>query len=66
MVIVVNGERRDVRKGLTLLALLDEERTPASFVLVEVNGVYVPLLRGQDREIAEGDRVEIILPAVGG
>jgi thiamine biosynthesis protein ThiS len=66
MVIVVNDERRDVRDGLTLRALLEDERTPASHVLVEVNGVYVPLRRGEDREIVDGDRVEIILPAVGG
>jgi thiamine biosynthesis protein ThiS len=66
MVIVVNDERREVRDGLTLLALLEDERTPASHVLVEVNGVYVPLRRGEDREIVDGDRVEIILPAVGG
>jgi len=63
---VVNDERREVRDGLTLLALLEDERTPASHVLVEVNGVYVPLRRGEDREIVDGDRVEIILPAVGG
>jgi thiamine biosynthesis protein ThiS len=66
MVIVVNGERRDVRDGLTVLALLDEERTPAAHVLVEVNGVYVPLRRGEDRKIVDGDWVEIILPAAGG
>jgi len=66
MVIVVNGEWREVRDGLTVLALLDEERTPAPHVLVEVNGVYVPLRRGEDRKIVDGDCVEIILPAVGG
>jgi thiamine biosynthesis protein ThiS len=66
MVIVVNGERREARDGLTVLALLEEERTPASFVLVEVNGAYLPLRRGEDREIADGDRIEIILPAIGG
>jgi thiamine biosynthesis protein ThiS len=66
MVIVVNGERRDVREGLTVRALLDEERMPAAHVLVEVNGEYEPLGRGEDRTIAEGDRVEIILPAIGG
>jgi thiamine biosynthesis protein ThiS len=66
MVIVVNGERRDVSDGLTVRALLDDERTPASHVLVEVNGVYLPMRRGEDRTIVDGDRVEIILPAVGG
>jgi thiamine biosynthesis protein ThiS len=63
---VVNGERREIRDGLTLRALLDEERMPASQVLVEVNGEYLPLRRGEDRRIVDGDRVEIILPAVGG
>ncbi len=66
MVIAVNGERREVGDGLTARALLDEERTPASQVLVEVNGEYVPLRRGEDRKLVDGDRIEIILPAVGG
>jgi thiamine biosynthesis protein ThiS len=66
MLVVVNGERREVRDGLTVRALLDEERMPASQVLVEVNGAYLPLRRGEDREIVDGDRVEVILPAVGG
>jgi thiamine biosynthesis protein ThiS len=66
MIVVVNGERREVRDGLTVRALLDEERMPVSQVLVEVNGEYLPLRRGEDREIVDGDRVEIILPAVGG
>ena len=66
MVIVVDGERREVRDGLTVRALLEEERTPAWHVLVEVNGVYLPLRRGEDREIVDGDRLEIIFPAVGG
>jgi len=66
MVIVVNGERREVRDGLTVRALLEEERAPASHVLVEINGAYEPLRRGDDPEIADGDRLEIIFPAVGG
>lgn len=66
MVIVVNGERREVRDGLSVRALLDEERMPAPHVLVEVSGEDLPLRRGEDREMADGDRVEIILPAVGG
>ena len=66
MIVVVNGERREVRDGLTVRALLDEERMPASQVLLEVNGEYLPLRRGEDRAIVDGDRVEIILPAVGG
>ena len=66
MVIVLNGERRDVSDGLTVRALLDDERTPASHVLVEVNGVYLPMRRGEDRKIVDGDRLEIIFPAVGG
>ena len=66
MVIVVNGERREVPAGLTARALLDEEGTPASHVLVEINGVHVPLRRGEDRVLEDGDRVEIILPAAGG
>jgi sulfur carrier protein len=66
MHLLVNGEVREVREGLTIAALLEEEGEPAGHVLVEVNGEYFPLPRHASKILEEGDRVEIILPAFGG
>ena len=66
MHLLVNGERREVRSGLTIKELLDQDGEPASHVLVEVNGEYLPARQCGDRVLVDGDRVEIIHPAYGG
>ncbi len=66
MQVMVNGEPRDVRAGLTLSELLEAEGEPASHVLVELNGQYLSARECRERILAGGDRVEIIHPAFGG
>jgi thiamine biosynthesis protein ThiS len=66
MHLVVNGERREVRRGLTIKELLDQDGEPAHHVLVEVNGTYLPTREYGERVLVDGDRVEIIRPAYGG
>lgn len=66
MQITVNGFARQARDGLPLLELLAAEGDPAELVLVEVNGEYLPRPQLAGRVLAEGDRIELILPAFGG
>ena len=66
MRLIVNGREKKVRDGLTLPALLAEDGEPVGHVLVEVNGEYVPTRLQKARVLADGDRVETILPAFGG
>lgn len=64
--LVLNSLPREYPDDLTVAALLQLEGEPPSHVVVEVNGVYVPMPEYSTRRLAEGDRVETILPAFGG
>lgn len=66
MKIVVDGEPAEVAAGLTVAGLLSARGEPAEHVLVELNGEFVPPGRFEHQVLAEGDRVEVILPAFGG
>lgn len=66
MQITVNGMVKEVRDGLTVAELIAMEGEPADHVLVEINGVGLPFRRCGSRVLADGDRVEFILPAFGG
>jgi thiamine biosynthesis protein ThiS len=66
MRIWVNDLERQVRDGLTVADLLEQDGEPAGHVLVEVNGAFLPVQRYASRVLQDGDRVEVILPAVGG
>ena len=66
MEIVVNGERREVRPGMTVAELLAELRVPSRYCAVERNLALVP--RGEHARCAleAGDRVEIVTLVGGG
>jgi sulfur carrier protein len=61
----VNGEERDVRAGTSLAGLLRELGFAGRRVAVAVNREVVPRTAHESRELATGDRIEI-LEAVGG
>ncbi len=65
MRITVNGEPREVERGVTLLALLGALGLDPRRVAVAVNAAVVPRAELAARAAAEDDRVEII-EAVGG
>ena len=65
MDIVLNGEPRAARAGLSLAVLLDELGLAGKRLAVEVNRDIVPRGEHATRLLADGDRVEII-HAIGG
>jgi len=66
MQLTINGMQREVRDGMSVSDLLDAEGEPVGIVLVEVGGELIPIGQYQSRMLADGDVVEIILPAFGG
>lgn len=64
--IELNGERRDVRPGTTVRALVRETlQLQDDRVAVELNRQLLP--RGQwDRALARGDRLEVVTLVGGG
>jgi sulfur carrier protein len=66
MRIVLNGEEREFDAPLTVAALLDRTGNGARRVAVEVNREIVPKSRHAERQLASGDRVEIVQALGGG
>ena len=65
MEIRVNGEIRRVQEGSAVADLLAELGAAGKRVAVERNGEIVPRSRFRDTQLADGDRLEIVV-AVGG
>lgn len=66
MEIIVNGERRQVDEGATVLLLLRELSLPETRVAVERNRSLVRKTEFAGTVLSEGDRVEIVTFVGGG
>lgn len=66
MKIHLNGEDKDVPRGLDIEALMDHLSLPTERVAVEVNLDVVPRGRWSEVPVAENDRIEIIHFVGGG
>jgi sulfur carrier protein len=65
MILIVNGDKVEVGAA-TLPALLDELGYEGGFLAVAVNQEVVPRRRWAERDLAEGDSIEIVTPRQGG
>lgn len=66
MEILVNGERRIVGEGTTVLSLLRDFSLPEARVAVERNRSLVRKAEFGSTELFEGDRIEIVTFVGGG
>ncbi len=66
MQITVNGQSRQVAERTTVAGLLDELRLTDKPVAVEVNLELVPRQQHGQRQLADGDRLEIVTLVGGG
>ncbi|MCE9583700.1 MAG: sulfur carrier protein ThiS [Planctomycetes bacterium] len=66
MKILLNGETREVRPGMTLEALLGELGLTEPMVATEVNLEIVVRAERGGKVLAEGDRVEVVSFVGGG
>lgn len=64
--IVLNGERREVAEGSTVLSLLGELGIPAQRVAVELNRVILKPDMWADTTLLPGARLEIVHFVGGG
>jgi sulfur carrier protein len=65
--VVANGRRVELPDGATLTALLDALGVPARAVAaMEHNGEPVPRAAHAARNLADGDRVELVRAVAGG
>jgi sulfur carrier protein len=66
MQIEVNGERREVKAGTTVAALLAELGVQVGPVAVERNKLIVPRAQHAETTLREGDQLEVVQFVGGG
>ena len=68
MIVIVNGEPRELPPPVHLLDVLDlgPGEAPPRGIAVAVNGEVVPRGRHAETELAPGSRVEIVTAVQGG
>ena len=64
--ILLNGEPREIERGVTLAALLQAANYAQRRIAVEVNREIVPKSRHAEHVLYEGDRIEIVQAMGGG
>ena len=64
--ISVNGQSREVARGMTVAALVAELKLPWKFVAVERNRDVVPRARHAETVLAAGDELEVVTLVGGG
>lgn len=64
--ITINGEKKSVKKGLTVSALLKELGLTHSILLAEINGEIVAKARFPEEHVEQGDILELIRITGGG
>ena len=66
MTISINGEPRPIQRARNVAELIQELALPAPAILVEHNGLALRREEWQERELADGDRVELVRIVAGG
>ncbi len=66
MKISINGEPHIVERAGNIAELIDELGLPAPATLVEHNGLALRREEWPARELAEGDRIELVRIVAGG
>lgn len=64
--VVVNGQPRQVAAGMTVAELLGTLNLATRYVAVEINLEVVPRQTHAQRQLADGDRLEIVALVGGG
>lgn len=64
--ISVNGQKREVARGMTVATLVAELKLPWKFVAVERNRNVVPRARHAETLLDSGDELEVVTLVGGG
>jgi thiamine biosynthesis protein ThiS len=66
MTIQLNGENIEAGGAKTVRELVERYNLPPKTVLIEHNGVALHQREWSDRDLAEGDRIELLRVVAGG
>ncbi len=66
MIVIVNGEKRELAAGTTVAELVAELAPVERGVAVAVNGAVIPRGVWESTELRDADRVEVLTAVQGG
>ncbi|MDH3973157.1 MAG: sulfur carrier protein ThiS [Deltaproteobacteria bacterium] len=66
MEIIINGNLKEVREGTTIKSLLEEMKTPAMGIAVELNREIIPRSSHESTVLKAGDALEVVKMVGGG
>ena len=66
MTVSLNGETADARGATTVAELIDRFAIAPPTVLVEHNGIALHRREWPERQLADGDKIEIVRVVAGG
>jgi len=66
MMVLVNGEPREVKAARTVAAFVEEFGLPAPTLLIEHNGVALTRSEWAATTLADNDRIELLRVTAGG
>ena len=66
MILIINGQKKNLQKPLSIEHLLEVEGYGDMLVAIARNGVFIARTSYEDIIVADGDEIEIVSPMQGG
>ena len=66
MILLVNGEKREIKEGANILEVIDSLENKAEFFAVALNKNFIPKTQYAKVNLKENDQLEVVTPHPGG
>ena len=66
MILLVNGEKREIKEGANILEVIDSLENRTEFFAVALNKNFIPKTQYAEVNLKENDQLEVVTPHPGG
>lgn len=66
MILLVNGEKREIKEGANILEVIDSLENKTEFFAVALNKNFIPKTQYAKVNLKENDQLEVVTPHPGG
>jgi sulfur carrier protein len=66
MILVINGEKREIKEGANILEVIDSLENKTEFFAVALNKNFIPKTQYAKVNLKENDQLEVVTPHPGG
>jgi sulfur carrier protein len=66
MILLVNGEKKEVKEGANILEIIDSLENKSEFFAVALNKNFIPKTQYAKVNLKENDQLEVVTPHPGG